>query len=84
MASAQNLALGPFLLRTDHLIFERHALGIVFRKPSFRGVSIRKDLDVLGVADLLAGVDVDKTVIGLSSGAIGGILHRAALMSLNL
>jgi hypothetical protein len=29
MASAQNLALGPFLLRADHLVFEGRAFGIV-------------------------------------------------------
>jgi hypothetical protein len=44
-----------------------HVLGIVFLEPGFRGVCAGKHLDVLRVADLLAGVDVDKTVIGLSS-----------------
>ena len=59
MASAPNLALGPFLLRADHLVFEGDAFGIVFFEPGFRGVRGGEDLDVLGVANLLAGVDVD-------------------------
>jgi hypothetical protein len=30
MASAQGSALGPFLLRADHIVFEGDAFGIVF------------------------------------------------------
>jgi hypothetical protein len=43
----------------QNLILERHALGIVFLQPRFRGVLVRKDLQVILVANLLAGVDVD-------------------------
>ena len=35
-------------------ILERHAFGIVFLEPVFRGVRGGEDLDVLGVANLLA------------------------------
>jgi hypothetical protein len=53
------------LKRTEHLpdedlVFERHAFGIVLLEPFFRGVLIGKDLEVLGVSNLLAGVDVDE------------------------
>ena len=44
----------------QNLIFECHAFGIVSLKPFFRGVSGGEDLDVLRIANLLAGVDVDK------------------------
>jgi hypothetical protein len=37
----------------------RRRLRIVFFEPGFRGVRGGEDLDVLGVANLLAGVDVD-------------------------
>ena len=40
------------------VIFKRNAFRIVFLEPSFGGVDIREDLEVIGVADLLAGVDV--------------------------
>ena len=43
----------------QNLILERHAFGIVFRKPRFGGVGVRKDLEVIAVSDLLAGVDLD-------------------------
>jgi hypothetical protein len=45
--------------RAYYLVLKGHALGIVFRKPGFRGVGIREDLEVIGVSDLLAGVDID-------------------------
>ena len=45
--------------RLYHLVLKGDALGIVFRKPSLRGVSIREDLKVFRVTNLLAGVDVD-------------------------
>jgi hypothetical protein len=51
----------------QNLEIKGHAFRTVFLEPGFRGVGIRKYLDVLAVANLLAGVDVDKTVIGLSS-----------------
>ena len=44
----------PLPRQAHHLILEGHALGIVFRKPGFRGVGILKDLEVAGVSDLLA------------------------------
>jgi hypothetical protein len=34
--------------------------GSFFLKPPFRRVGIRKDLEVIGAANRLAGVDVDK------------------------
>ena len=53
MASAHGLALGPFLFLADHLILKGHAFRVVLRKPRFRGVGIREDLEVIGVSDLL-------------------------------
>ena len=50
------LAGGSSYGRTYYLVLERHALGVVFVQPSFRGVRSGKHLDVLGVFDLLAGV----------------------------
>jgi hypothetical protein len=44
MASAQSLALGPFLLRTDHLIFEGNAFRVVFLKPFSAASSLAKTL----------------------------------------
>ena len=54
--------LGPYLVggTLQNLILEGYALRVVLLEPCFRGVGIREDLDVLGVANLLAGVDVDK------------------------
>jgi hypothetical protein len=43
-----------------YLIRERQVFGIVLLEPFFRGVLIGKDLEVLGVSNLLAGVDVDE------------------------
>jgi len=45
--------------RAYYFVLERHALGVIFRKPGLRGIGIREDLEVLGVSDLLAGVDID-------------------------
>jgi hypothetical protein len=42
----------------QNLVLERDAFWIVFLKPRFRGVLVRKDLQVIAVANLLAGVDV--------------------------
>jgi hypothetical protein len=44
--------------RTSSL--KRHALRVVFLKPFFRGVDIRKYLEMFGIADSLARVDVDQ------------------------
>jgi hypothetical protein len=40
------------------LILERPALGIVLLEPSFRSVDICEHLEMIGVADLFAGIDV--------------------------
>jgi hypothetical protein len=34
--------------------------GVILLKPCFRGVGVREHLQMLGVTDLLAGVDVDE------------------------
>jgi hypothetical protein len=34
------------------LIFECHALGIIFLEPCFRGVDVCEHLELLGVTDL--------------------------------
>jgi hypothetical protein len=53
--------LRPFAISSFHnLILKGQAFGVVFLKPFCRGVGGREQLDVLGVANLLAGVDVDK------------------------
>ena len=44
----------------ENWILEGNCLGVVFLEPFFRGVRVGENLDVLGVANLLAGVDVDK------------------------
>jgi hypothetical protein len=43
----------------QNLIFERHPFRIVFCEPFLGGVFVGEDLQVIGVADLLAGVDVE-------------------------
>jgi hypothetical protein len=42
------------------LIFKCHALGIVLREPCRRSVSRGEDFDMVRIANLHAGVDVDK------------------------
>jgi hypothetical protein len=54
-------ALVGGLFQFQNLILKGHAFGVVFFEPFFRGVRGGKNLDVLGVANLLAGVDVDKS-----------------------
>src|SRR5512132_1535536 len=46
--------------RADHLVLKGYAFRIVFRIPRLRGVSIRKDLEVIRVPDLFARIDVDQ------------------------
>jgi hypothetical protein len=51
------------LKRTEHLpdenlIFEGHFCGIGLLEPGFRGVLVGEYLDLVGVTDLLAGVDI--------------------------
>jgi hypothetical protein len=43
----------------QNFVFKGYAFRVVFLEPCFRGVGIREDLEVIGVAKLLAGVDVD-------------------------
>jgi hypothetical protein len=43
-----------------NLILERDALGIVLFEPRFRGVGVCKHLEMFGIADFLAGVDIDQ------------------------
>jgi hypothetical protein len=46
----------------DHLIFESHAFGIVSLEPPLRGFGVGECPDVIGMADMIAGVDVKQTV----------------------
>lgn len=53
------------LKRTEHLLnedltFEGYAFRIVLFEPDLRGVLAGEHRDVLGIANLLAGVDVDQ------------------------
>jgi hypothetical protein len=43
----------------QNLIFERYTFRIVFLQPGFRRVLGRKDLEMIAVANLLAGVEVN-------------------------
>jgi hypothetical protein len=47
--------LGSF----QNVILERNALRVVFLEPSIGSDLARKDLQVIAVANLLAGVDVN-------------------------
>src|SRR5258708_31062081 len=42
------------------MVLAGHAFGIVLLEPRFRGVLDGEYLDVLGIANLLAGVDIDE------------------------
>ena len=53
LASAQNIALGPFLFCADHLVLK---FGIVLRKPRRCGLSVREDLKMIGVFDQFARI----------------------------
>ena len=44
----------------QNLVLKSHAFRIFFGKPSLRDFSVREHLDVLGIADLFAGFDIDK------------------------
>jgi hypothetical protein len=46
--------------RAYYLVLKGQAFRVVVLQPGFRSVGIRENLEVIGVADLLAGVDVDK------------------------
>jgi hypothetical protein len=45
---------------SSNLVFEGDAFLVVFHEPSFRGIFARKDLEMVDVADILAGVDIDQ------------------------
>jgi hypothetical protein len=47
---------GPVHADGLNLVLKDHAFRIVFLKPFFRGVCIRKDLEVIRVSDLLARI----------------------------
>ena len=44
----------------QNLVLKSHAFQIFFGKPSLRDFFVREHLDVLGIADLFAGIDLDK------------------------
>ena len=61
-------------VKANDRIFES---GIVFREPDFRGVRVCEHLEVVGIANLLVGVDVDKNGhCGITWGRAGRIRHR--------
>ena len=47
------------IVLTPNLILKRHALRVVFLKPCLSSDLARNDPQVIAVANLLAGVDVD-------------------------
>src|SRR5450631_1691848 len=56
----RNRVTAPRSIRFNHRILECHALRVALRKPCFGSVDVSKPLEMVGVADLLAGVDVDE------------------------
>jgi hypothetical protein len=42
-----------------NFIFERFAVGIVFREPCFRGLSTCKNFEMIDVANFFVGVDIN-------------------------
>jgi hypothetical protein len=44
----------------QNIAFEGYTFSVVLLEPAFGGVGIRKELNVVGVANLLAGFDLDK------------------------
>jgi hypothetical protein len=44
-------------LSCEDLVLERHAFGIVFLEPGFRGVRGGEDLEVILVSNLFARID---------------------------
>jgi hypothetical protein len=57
--SALRVNSGTLAGSIQNLIFESNAFRVVLLEPGFRGVGIREDLEVIDVANPLAGVDVD-------------------------
>jgi hypothetical protein len=45
---------------SSNLVLEGDAFLVVFHEPSFRGIFARKDLEMVDVADILAGVVIDQ------------------------
>lgn len=68
----------------QNLILKGDPFGIVFLEPGFRGVSGSEDLDVLGVANLLARVDVNLNDHSSSSAcALSHQANRSAPAAVN-
>lgn len=57
------IALSP----SGNTVTNKNAFRVVLGEPGFRGIQVGEYLEMLNVADLLPRVDVDKTVVGLSS-----------------
>jgi hypothetical protein len=68
----------------QHFIFKRHAFPIVFLIPGFSGVDVREYLEVVGIANLLAGVDVDQDCFhrSLLGARLTGLLMRSSIRSM--
>jgi len=49
--------LFPLRLRSQNLIFKRDAFRVVLFKPSLSCISVREDLQMIAVANLLGGVN---------------------------
>jgi hypothetical protein len=58
----------------DQFIFERSA--IVLRKPWIGSVAVRKDLEVIGVTDSLAGIDINPDRCHLTILRAGGQIRQ--------
>jgi hypothetical protein len=43
----------------QNLLFERDTFRVVFGKPTVRGVRVDEQLEMINVADFLAGIDVN-------------------------
>jgi hypothetical protein len=51
----------------DDFIFEGDAFGIIGLEPSFRSLGIGECFDVIGMANLISGVDVNPNGLHLDS-----------------
>jgi hypothetical protein len=59
MASAHGLALGPFLFRDDHRIFEGHAFRVVLTEQTSATSSVAKTWSMIGyLRDQLTSLDL--------------------------
>jgi hypothetical protein len=52
----RRLARAPYALKR---VFERHGFCVVFREPFFGGILACEDLQVIALANQLAGVDIN-------------------------